>query len=196
MDLANIKNIVKGIRRYYPVSDASIIELAHNLTEQYFLKHHLLTVAGKKDNYVYFIEQGCTRTYLLVAGKEITNWFSKEGDITFSSNALYHRTPGFDYVEVLEDSKIFTIPISVLNELYRTNIEIANWSRSIHQEVLLKMQTLRIDRLSLSALERYEKLLNEDPNLFSRVNLGFIASYLGMTQQHLSSLRNPDNYVR
>ncbi|WP_247236570.1 Crp/Fnr family transcriptional regulator [Telluribacter sp. SYSU D00476] len=184
-----MENVIRGIRKYYPVSDRSISQLAQNFREQYLPKHHLLTRAGVRDHSVYFIESGCSRTYLLIDGKEITNWFSREGDITFSSNALYHQTAGFEYVELLEDSKLYVIPIESLNELYETNIEIANWSRVIHQEVLLKMQTLRIDRLSLSAKERYDKFIQENPDLFQRVNLGYIASYLGMTQQYLSNLR-------
>ncbi|WP_321322578.1 Crp/Fnr family transcriptional regulator [Labilibaculum sp.] len=189
MELNKIENIIKGIRRYYPVSDDSIETLAGLLTETHLPKHHLLTKAGVKDNFVYFIEQGCMRTYFLVDGKEITNWFSREGDITFSSNSLYHRIPGFDFVELLEDSCVFTLPIDALNDLYKTNIDMANWSRTIHQEVLLKMQNLRIDRLSLSSKARYEKFYNENPDLSNRVNLGYIASYLGMTQQHLSTIR-------
>ncbi|MBN2595386.1 MAG: Crp/Fnr family transcriptional regulator [Marinifilaceae bacterium] len=189
MELNKIENIIKGIRRYYPVSDDSIETLAGLLTETHLPKHHLLTKAGVKDNFVYFIEQGCMRTYFLVDGKEITNWFSREGDITFSSNSLYHRIPGFDFVELLEDSCVFTLPIDALNDLYKTNIDMANWSRTIHQEVLLKMQNLRIDRLSLSSKARYEKFYNENPDLCNRVNLGYIASYLGMTQQHLSTIR-------
>jgi hypothetical protein len=79
-----------------------------------------------------------------------------------------------DFVELLEDSSIFTIPIDTLNDLYKTDIDIANWSRTIHQVVLLKMQNLRIDRLTLSSKERYEKFLNENPDLVNRVNLGYI----------------------
>ena len=189
MQLNSIKSIIKGIRSYYPVSDASINNLSNLLTETHLPKHHLLTRDGTKDNFVYFIEQGCTRTFFLVEGKEVTNWFSKEGDITFSSHALYHRIAGYDYVELLEDSCIYTIPIDTLNALYQTDIEIANWSRSIHQEVLLKMQNLRIDRLTLSSKDRYLKFQKEHPDLINRVNLGYIASYLGMTQQYLSSIR-------
>lgn len=192
MELNKIKNIIKGIRKYYPVSDNSIDKLAGSLTEHFLPKHYFLTKAGSKDNFVYFIEKGCTRTYFLVDGKEITNWFSKEGDITFSSDALYHRTKGFDYVELLEDSTIFSMSIESLNRLYETDIDIANWSRIIHQEVLLKMQTLRIDRMVLSSKERYVKFRNENPNLINRVNLGYIASYLGMTQQHMSAIRAND----
>nr|WP_321355624.1 Crp/Fnr family transcriptional regulator [uncultured Draconibacterium sp.] len=189
MDLSKIKNIIEGIRRYYPVSDDSIKNLADSFTENHLVKNHLLTRAGVIDNKMYFIEKGCTRTYFIIDGKEVTNWFSKEGDITFSSDSFYHRTAGFDYVEVLEDSTIFSIPIDTINHIYQTNIEIANWSRVIHQEVLLKMQTLRIDRLTLTSKERYDKFLKDNPNLINRVNLGYIASYLGMTQQHLSTIR-------
>ena len=189
MHLDRINNIEEGMRRCYPVSDSSIEELAQKFTEKSYPKGHLLTRAGIRNNFVYFIEHGCARTFLLVDGKEITNWFSQEGDITFSSNALYYQKPGFEYVELLEESLLYAIPIRSLNHLYETNIEIANWGRVIHQDVLLKMQTLRLDRVTLSAKERYEKLLKEDPGLFNRATLGHIASYLGMTQQHLSSLR-------
>lgn len=189
MELHKIQNIIKGIRNYYDVSDDSIHKLADLLTENHYDKNHLLTRSGTIDNYMYFIEKGCTRTYFLIDGKEVTNWFSKEGDITFSSDSLYHRISGYDFVEVLEDSVIYTIPIDSIIHLYKTNIEIANWSRVIHQEVLLKMQNLRIDRLTLSSKERYEKFLKNYPNIINRVNLGYIASFLGMSQQHLSYIR-------
>lgn len=189
MDLSKIKNIIQGIQKYYPVSDESIQRLSTSLTENHLPKHHLLTKAETKDNSVYFIEKGCARTYFLVDGKEVTNWLSKEGDITFSSSSLYHRKAGMDFVELLEDSIIFSMPIDSLNELYKTDIDIVNWSRTIHQEVLLKMQNLRIDRLTLTSKQRYEKFVNENPVLINRVNLGYIASYLGMTQQHLSAIR-------
>ncbi|WP_207426617.1 Crp/Fnr family transcriptional regulator [Pedobacter sp. SYSU D00535] len=189
MESAKLQNTIEGIRRYYPVSDSVIDRLSGHLVEKRFPKNYLLTEPGIRNHYIYFIEEGCARTFFLIDGKEHTNWFSREGDVTFSSTALYHGTPALEYVQLLEDSRLYLLPIERLNHLYETTIEIANWSRVIHQEVLLKMQTLRIDRLSLSAKERYEKFVAENPDLINRVNLGFIASYLGMTQQHLSTLR-------
>ncbi|MEO3405656.1 Crp/Fnr family transcriptional regulator [Mucilaginibacter sp. CAU 1740] len=171
------------------MSDAAIDELSGHFIMKRLPKNHLLAEAGLKNNYVYFIEKGCARTYFFLDGNEVTNWFSREGDITFSSTALYHGALATEYVQLLEDAIVYLMPIDALNRLYETNIEIVNWSRVIHQEVLLKMQTLRLDRLSLSAKERYDKFNAENPDLINRVNLGYIASFLGMTQQHLSSLR-------
>jgi len=171
------------------VPDASIAILSAHLEEREYPTGHLLSRPGVKDHCVYLIEEGCTRTYFTPNDKEVTNWFSCEGDITFSSTSLYHKKPATEFIEVLEDARIYVIPIEELDKLYAINIDLANWSRIIHQEVLLKMQTLRLDRLTLSAGERYDKFCIEHPTLLNRVNLGHIASYLGITQQYLSTLR-------
>ncbi|MEO1300197.1 MAG: Crp/Fnr family transcriptional regulator, partial [Cyanobacteria bacterium J06636_16] len=40
-----------------------------------------------------------------------------------------------------------------------------------------------------STVERYKRLLQEHPNIEEQVPLGYIASYLGMTQETLSRIR-------
>ncbi|MNR16719.1 hypothetical protein D3C85_1333380 [compost metagenome] len=45
------------------------------------------------------------------------------------------------------------------------------------------------DLRMLSAKERYEQLLKRSPQLFQRVSLGHIASYLGISQETLSRIR-------
>jgi predicted transcriptional regulator len=41
----------------------------------------------------------------------------------------------------------------------------------------------------LSAKERYEQLLKEQPHILQRVSLGHIASYLGISAETLSRIR-------
>lgn len=185
-----MKNLIASLRRYYPVSDESIEQLAAHFTVLKLPRKHLLIEAGKLDRNVYFIEQGFCRSYCIRDGKEMTIWFSREGDITFALKDLYHNEPGYEYVELLEDCLFYVISIEKLNELYRTNIEIANWSRVVHQECLLQLDQIYIDRLFLPAKDRYEKLIKECPDLLQRANLGHVASFLGMTQQNLSRLRS------
>lgn len=196
MNKDRISNIISGIRRYYHVSEASLDLLAGHLEEHKYSKGQLLTRPGTKDHYVYFIEEGCTRTYFPVKGKEVTNWFSCEGDITFSSTSFYHKMPAYEFIEVLEDASIYLINIEILEQLFASDIDLANWGRVIHQEVLFKMQTLRLDRLNLTAHERYDKFCRENPTLLNRVNLGYIASFLGITQQYLSNLRAQNRILR
>ena len=142
-----------------------------------------------------FIEKGITRSYVLHNGKQITTWFSKEGDTACGSWDLYRHKAGFEYVETLEETITYSISIEQLNELYRSYIDLANWMRVLQQENFLRLQDIHIRRLNWSAQKRYEHLTKECPELFQRVNLGYIASFLGITQQSLSRIRANGHFL-
>ena len=167
-----MENIIKGIRQYYPVSDSSLEVLFSYMKKMELPKKHLLIHGGVLDRHVYFIEKGFCRSYCLRDGEEITIWFSREGDITFAMKDLYHNQPGYEYVELLEDCELYAIRIEDLNQIYETNIEIANWGRVIHQECLLYMDIHHINRLYLPAKERYEQLLREATRCHSPCPIG------------------------
>ena len=185
----SLLNITKGIRTFYPVSDDSLKLLFEKFKRLELPKKSLIIKAGVINGYVYFIEKGFARSYCLYDEKEATIWFSREGDITFAMKDLYHNEPGYENVELLEDSILYAISVKDLNNLYETNIEIANWGRVIHQECLLYMDQHHNTQLYLSAKERYEIFLKELPDVIHRANLTYIASYLGITPQYLSCLR-------
>ena len=184
-----MKNIIATIKKTYPVSDSAINELILRFSEHHFSKREIIIRGGSLDRKVYFIERGITRSYCNIDGQEVTTWFSKEGDVTFGLLDLYRGEAGFEYVETLEKTIAYSISIDELNKLYATEIDIANWSRIVHQECLLSLQYSRIDRLSLSAADRYAKLVKQWPEVLLRVNLGHIASFLGVTQPTLSKIR-------
>lgn len=185
----NMDNIIRKIKEYYPVTDDSLSLLKSCFSQQTFPAKTIIIHAGHFDRQVYFIEKGITRSYILHNGKEITTWFSAEGDVACGSWDLYHGKAGFEFVETLERTSTYSISIEKLNDLYKSHIDIANWMRVLQQENFLQLQDIHISRLNLSAQERYEKLVKEHPNIFCRVNLGYIASFLGITQPSLSRIR-------
>ena len=185
-----MENIIRKIRTYYPVSDEALEALVCLFERWVFPAKTTIIQAGKLDRKVYFIEKGITRSYVLHGGKEITTWFSREGDAVCGSCDLYHHTAGFEYVETLEETTAYSISVEQLDELYRSYIDLANWMRVLQQENFLLLQDMHIRRLNWSAQERYEHLTKECPELFQRVNLGYIASFLGITQQSLSRIRS------
>lgn len=184
-----MENIIGSLCKHSFLSQKSIAELTGCFVRHEFPKRHVLIEGGKYNYNYYFIEKGITRSYVLLEGKEITHWFSKEGDVTFSMQCCYDKLPAFEHVELLERGILYSIPAPQLETLYNSNIEIANWGRILHQHNYQLMHLRHISRLNESAYERYERLLSDDPQLFHRVNLGYIASYLGMTQVMLSNLR-------
>lgn len=188
-----MQNIISKIRSYYPVSRKALDALLHDLTRHEFDKNVRIINAGEMNRHVYFIEEGVCRSFILNEGNEITTWFSNKGDITFSLKTLYHNRTGFEYVETLEPCIAYSISIDRLNQLYEEHIDIANWSRIVHQECLLSLQLVRIDRLKLTAKERYKCFLKERPDICNRVNINHIASYLGMNISTLSRIRSSNH---
>lgn len=143
------------------------------------------------DENVYIIEKGIARSYIMINEKEVTSWFSKEGELIFSTNSFYGKTEGYETerVQILEDSLLYYIKISDLEELCFQHIEISNWLRLLHQKAFVEMERRLIYRLYMSAEERYRDFYAKNPEIFQRVNLSFIASYLGISQVTLWKLR-------
>ena len=164
------------------MSNSSINELFAHSSLLELPKKHILTSSFQNDKNFYFIEKGIARSYCVINDKELTSWFSTEGDIVFSTNNFYGNQQGYEYevVQLLENTVLYAVPIKDLEKLYQTNIEIANWSRILHQEAFIMNEKRLISRLYKSAEERYIELLQTRPDLFQRVNLGYIASFLGI----------------
>lgn len=157
-------------------------------------KRTILIESGKKDNNIYFIEKGIARSFNLIDGKELTSWFSREGQLIFSTNSFYGKTEGYETesVQVLENSLLYYMPISKINQLCLEEIDIANWLRVFHQNAFVEMERRLIMRLYLSAEERYKDFCFKNQDLFQRVNLGYIASYLGISHVTLCALRKSE----
>lgn len=185
-----MEKIKSKICSYYPVSEKALNLITSCMVRHDFPEKEILIHAGRLDRKVYFIEKGVTRSYIIHDGKEITTWFSMEGDAVCGSWDLYRNKPGFEFVETLEKTTAYSINIERLNELYASNLDIANWMRVLQQENFLLLQDIHINRLVLSVKDRYLELLRRFPAIVQRVNLGYIASYLGTTLPTLSKIRS------
>ena len=81
------------------------------------------------------------------------------------------------------------IALERLQELYLNDIHIANWGRRYAECACIKSEKLFIARQFKTSLERYRELIGEYPDIVQRVQLGIIASYLGISQVSLSRIR-------
>ena len=106
---------------------------------------------------------------------------------------FYYNKLSEEFVETLEEVVAYKISLSDLNRLFQTNIELANWGRIIHQDEYRRLHRSHKERLTLPAKERYEEFKQQFPQIYQRVTLGYIASYLGITLSTLSRLRAQNN---
>jgi CRP-like cAMP-binding protein len=182
-------NIDEITDRIYPLPIASKESLKQFITEINHPKGFCLMESNKVIPQIYFLKKGIARAYASTENNDITFWFGTEGEPIVSMKSYVDEKPGYESIELLEDCELYQLETKKLKQLFNEDIHIANWGRKFAERELVKTEELIISRQYKTALERYKDLMREKPYLLQRVQLGHIASYLGITQVSLSRIR-------
>jgi len=171
----------------HPTAEKELF-LSH-LERKKFARGESVISADRVERYVYFIESGIARAYCENEKGQTSIWFGEEGDVMLSFLSFFKSKPGYESIEVLEDSILYRISSAALQDLYNKHINIANWGRKFAEQELLRTEQRFMDLQFKTATERYQDLLSNSTGILKRVQLGHIASYLGITQVSLSRIR-------
>ena len=68
--------------------------------------------------------------------------------------------------------------------------EIERLVRIVYENYYIRLEERFINAQFKTAAERYQNLLQQTPHMIERVPLGYIASYLGISQETLSRIRS------
>ena len=154
-------------------------------------KNTILLFQAETCNKLYFVNQGCIRTYYITEqGHEKSRLIAFEGMIATSLSSFISQQPSFEFVDALENSELLYISHT---NFYKLLGDLPEW-RDFYLKLLefaYLYQNKRIEELvTLSAGERYEILLNKHPQYTQRLSNKVIASYLDITQETLSRLKS------
>lgn len=177
------------LSKLYPLPNGSKTVLMENVTEVHLPKKHILIIAGKVEPNIYFIKKGIARAYAEHRDGETTFWLGKEGDTIVSMQSYVSDQSGYENIELLEDCELFKVDMISLKKLFSTDIHLANWGRKFAEYELIKTERRLISMQLNNASERYKELMTVSPDILQRVQLRYIASYLGITQVTLSRIR-------
>jgi CRP-like cAMP-binding protein len=166
------------------VSDLRNITTIHR-----FPKHHLLHQEGKICNHLYFIETGIARSYYHKDGKDITAHFAVENGGVTAIDSFIQRKKSRYNIEVLEDAVVHSMAHYDIHALLDQNPTYEKFVRLFLEQIYIDLAERVEDLLFYNAKDRYDNLMLKNPSLFQRVNLGHIASYIGVTQETLSRIR-------
>ncbi|MFC4479211.1 Crp/Fnr family transcriptional regulator [Flavobacterium chungangensis] len=181
-------DISKILDHIHQLPEQSKLALQNNVTEIAFSKGHILLKANKVEPNIYFIKKGLVRAYV-ERDNEVTFWFGKEGETIISMKSYVEDQPGYETIELLEDCELYELKTENLRKLFNEDVHIANWGRKFAEKELIKTEERLISKQFKNASERYLELMKDHPELLQRVQLGHIASYLGITQVSLSRIR-------
>lgn len=152
-------------------------------------KHELL-VAEQVCNDLYFITKGCMRSFY-IDSKGVEQIYQIRMDNNWISDleSFFSHNPSKYYIQALEDTSMLRISNKRLEQLLLQIPSLERYFRILFQKAYINA----LDRLNSTmrdtALDRYNTLLKEHPEVFKRVPLIYIASYLGVTPESISRIR-------
>lgn len=153
-------------------------------------KNELFIKAGTVCDQLAFIQKGAVRAFTSDDhGMETTTCFSFENQFITVYDSFMSRKSAQKSIQALEDCSLLTINHQMFQHL---STAIPSW---IYLQELLTRQAFEekeyyhIHLKNKTAKEKYEHLLNEQPEIVRRASVEQIASYLGMTQRTLTRVK-------
>ncbi|RZK14814.1 MAG: Crp/Fnr family transcriptional regulator [Pedobacter sp.] len=187
---SDYENLFSLFNNLYPIKEEIKTAIIANSELIKVGKKVKLLSVGERSNTIYFIVSGAARIfYLNKEGKETNTWFLFENELLISVYSFYTGKPSFEYIETLEDCRLIAVKRDKLDELYLQYMEFNFSGRKLTEFYHMRNEIQANELRMLSAKERYQNLLDRNPQLFQRVSLGHIASYLGISQETLSRIR-------
>jgi CRP-like cAMP-binding protein len=165
----------------YLESGLSVIELKPK---------HFFIHANTMQKEIGFVYSGLLRAfYIDNNGDEISVNFFRENRYATHYSAFITQTPSKYYFQCLEPTVLVTISYKHIQEGYERFPIFERYGRLV-AEAVLKIQQKRIEGFLFDNAEtRYLDFIKENPDLFNRVSLSYLASYLGIERQSLTRIR-------
>lgn len=136
-----------------------------------------------------FVEHGLFQYFCLRDGEEITTYTAGSGGFVVSLSSFLKQRPARESIRALTDSIIWVIQKPAFDQLRRELPAFESFYIGILEEQINCIDQSRFNLLTLTAEERYQKLMAEEPRLLQEVPLQHLASILGVTPRHLSRIR-------
>jgi CRP-like cAMP-binding protein len=100
------------------------------------------------------------------------------------------QAPAMISIEAIEDTSITQLTKAGMDSLYFKVPKFERFFRILMQNAYVREQLRILQNLSMSAEDRYKNFITKYPAIAKQVTQKNIASYLGITPEHLSVIRN------
>jgi CRP-like cAMP-binding protein len=146
---------------------------------------------GEHAKYLAFVTKGCLRSYTIdKKGEEHIVQFAPEGWwISDLYSFLTGKESGY-CIDALEESDLLLLDAGCYETLCTTVPKFERYFRILLQNNYIATHRRVVASISLSAEEQYLQMVKESPAIIQRVAQRHIASYLGITPEALSRIRN------
>lgn len=185
------RDIARELARKYSTMTHDELDILESvLVPRKYVKGTIILKEGEQCRSIIYIHRGLLRQFYFKNGKEVTEYLAVDGDIVMCIESLFKEEPSYLQVEALENTILYELPKQRLEQVALHNVNIQILYRKILEESLIISQ-VHADLLRFETAEnRYRRMTRQMPQVVLRAPLVHIASYLQMTPETLSRVRN------
>jgi CRP-like cAMP-binding protein len=185
----NFDSLKTAIKKIVSPDEEELTAFTNVFSIKKIKKKEVILSEGTICRYIWFINKGLVRDYFHRDGIEVTAGFFKEGEFITNYESFISQKPSKAYIDALEDGELLGISYDSLQYQYSCSKTWERAGRLIAEQLFLVSEQKKDGLLSNSPDLQYLSLVQEQPDIVQRVPQYYIASYLGVSPEHLSRIR-------
>jgi len=145
---------------------------------------------NQKCREVAFIQSGVFRSYYTSSqGDDITYCFRFPNELIAAYSSFITGNPSVEAMQALSAVELLVIQKSKLDTLVKESPIWTQFLKIIAEQQYLELEKRVFQLQKETAAQRYASLVKNQPQFILQIPLQYLASYLGITQRHLSRIR-------
>jgi CRP-like cAMP-binding protein len=186
-----VEQLIAFFESYIPLDSEVKKNLQTISQERNIKKKQLILNADDTCRHYSFVVSGLFKMYKVHKnGIEQIIEFVAENEWIVDLKSMHNKMPSEFYIEAIEPSVIIQIEKANIYQLFVQSQKIERIFRVIIENKYMQLENRVLQHISTNAEERYEKFLEDYPKISNRIPNTQIASYLGITPEFLSKIRN------
>lgn len=185
------QSLINHIQHRISLSEEEIHQFVSEFKITRIKKRQFIIQPDFVAKYRSYVVEGALRAYVVSdQGQEHTISFAIEDWWISDYNSYIYQQPATMFVLALEDAVLLQIDFETETKLKNTNPKFETFFRITAERTAAFFQRRIIMNLTSTAEERYETFIENFPLIVKRVPQYTLASYLGMSTEFLSKIRN------
>ncbi|MDZ4072372.1 MAG: Crp/Fnr family transcriptional regulator [Sediminibacterium sp.] len=183
-------NIQQYLQSFKILPDKEIDLFIQQLRKKILNKAEYFIQEGQICNQIAFVVSGSLRSYYTSdKEEEITYCITFPNSLMTAYSSFLTAQPTKENIQAITKTELLIIQKSTFDALVHENYSWIYFLKTIAEQQYIELEK-RIFQLQKSdATKRYIELLKNQPDFIEKIPLQYLASYLGVTQRHLSRIR-------
>ncbi|RZJ75147.1 MAG: Crp/Fnr family transcriptional regulator [Flavobacterium sp.] len=185
------RGLADYLRSRIEVNDTEIQEFLDMFVQRTIRKKQLIVQPGFTTSKRFYITDGSLRSFVVnEAGQEVTIALAIKDWWITDYNSYIYQQPATLFVEALSNAAVMELTFENEQALKKSNPKFETFFRIIAERGLAAQQRRMIALHTQTAVQRYESFIRQYPQFLQEIPQYIIASFLGMSTEFLSKIRN------